>query len=402
MTAFRVSYDDSIVKFYDAHGREIGATTVSIQRCKAEEIDFSNGINPIRLRDGMMLITDGRSLGSIDQGRSYRWYAKTSALAKAGVHMNTAWKPSYGVIDGGKFVFHNLDDTTNLVVVANLDVVIALKKVDNDVVRRGLTVMPLLDAMINIDPMLSCKSLKTICVDHHGQYEDWMEFPERVMSDLFEAYKEKFNVFSQNEACSFGELHDCLFENMLRISLTQRPTSSLGYDGTSSSFLRDRMMFVKSGYLTDNCCGDIAWYLARDEETAPMRAVSTSYPVTVFNNVYAFVSDKSGIRPKSRHIKYSFVFIFPAIDVEGRHYAYGSFLAMHPNSQVDFYGSLFEDLSPREEFYIDFLFSDHVNGNLKRETNPGEYFRRRQMPTRCRHALVDKIKECFLANKKAT
>ena len=77
MRAFKVSYDDSIVKFYDSRSREIKTSIVNVQKCTTDQADISKGINAFKLKDGFTLVTDAKHLGGKDQGRYYRMVRKS-------------------------------------------------------------------------------------------------------------------------------------------------------------------------------------------------------------------------------------------------------------------------------------------------------------------------------------
>lgn len=417
MSVFRVSYDDSVVKFADRYLRDFRTTSVNVQKCTIDQAEVSKGINLVKIKDNFCLTTDARNLGGQEQGRSYRWYVKTSALAKEKLSMNTVWQPAYCVIQKGRFAFSNMTNDerintadenesgiageTNLLIVPNLEVCTAFKR--SEWYRGDILVMPLLETIVNVCPIHSGKSLKALCADISQAYEDWMDNPFHVMANLFNHFKPKFNELSQKEACSFGELHDCLFENTFKLSLHQKPSSSLGYDGTTSLFLKNRRMFVKSSLISADNYGDIPWHLADDKETEVLRV---SKPMTVFNDVFAIVSKEVKVIPKGDSVEYLALFIFPAMEIDGKSYPYGSMVGLMPNGQMDFRGPLFEDISPREQFCIDYLFNEHAkvlevgHSNLKKDTNPAEYCRKMYFPSGCRSSLIEKVKDCFLLNKR--
>jgi hypothetical protein len=402
---FDVKYDGDVVKFYDERLNEFDQVSLTVHCSRSDLLEAIQGSNKISLRNGMCLVSDATNIQGTDEGTSHMWYAKLSGLLKAKLSMNTSWNPAFVYIkrdgeDRGKFRKSDFAPNTNIVIVPDNDTCIQMKKKENlelwNPERTNYLIMPLLETIRNVYPIHTGLTLRRLVAKLEGEYnEEWMEKPHRVMSVLFHKFIGKFNELSQREACSLGELHKCLFPNTFRVSLSARPSSS-SYIGTtffSTDLKESVIMTTKSSLFAAEDYGDVPWFLVSDKER---ETISGNKNVRHWNKEFVILSDQNNMALRSDSVEYRLLVVFPRMDIDGQIREYGSTIGWPANGQVDFRGPLFDDISPREEMIIEFLFEKFALGTLEPNMNPIEQYRLRPLPGKCRVELIDKIKRELL------
>jgi hypothetical protein len=406
MTAFDVRYDGNVVRFYDKHLNEFEQTSLTVQCIRSDLSEIVDGFNKLPLRNGMLLVSDS-TIRSPDQSASYGWYVLSSALIKTKIKMNTDWNPAYLWIETSKKkvtgdtsesnneerMINGITGDTNLIVVPDLITAFHIRK---KMEYRNFLILPLLETIANIFPIYTGLTLSRLVARILGGYdEEWMDKPGRVMCVLFGKFVNKFNEISTKEACPFSELHSCLFRNTFKQSIPERPP----LDKTGVSFYCTKpnervIMTVKSSLFSSEDYGDIAWSLATDAERA---SLAPKDKVRHWNGIFIILPEDTRIQPKGESITYQRLVVFPRMEIGQQIYEYGSMMGLTLGMGLDYRGPLFEDMSPREEMIIQFLFDKFINGSPSLPMiNAIELFRMTPIPGKCRPDFIEKIKREFI------
>ena len=403
-----------MVRFYDEKLQEFKKTSLVVQWHKSDISDISDGQDKVVLKNGTCLVYDATNIRSEDVGRSYPWYVMSSALKKAGIAMNSLWNPAFAYIYKGMIVVENFASDTNIIVVPDKSTCIQMKNVEASTIMKrddngtltslgGLNpsqflVLPLKETITHIYPIHSGLTLlrMAICI-RKGYEEEWMDNPVKVMNFLFSNFVSKFNELSRMEACPITELYNCLFANTFRVSLDRLPISDI-YTGVSFYATREDervIITTKSSLFTHEDYGDIAWFLMTDKDR---EGVSGADKVKHWNGKFVILPENPRIIIRGESILFERLIIFPQIEIDRVTHEYGSMIGMLTNGQLDYRGSLFDDISEREEEIIRCLFNEFVNGALTNNYNPIEGLKTSRIRGRCRVQLIDKIKKILITH----
>ena len=402
MTAYDVRYDGNVVRFFDRNQKEFEQVSLTVHSVSPDVSEIIEGLNKLRIKNGMVLVYDSSYKGQ-DVSNSYTWYVITSALLKGKIRMNTSWTPCFIWVDsnGQEHITNAITENTNLIVVPNTDTANKIRRAGK---YLGYLILPLIETITNIFPIHTGLTLTRLACRLRGAYDEtWMNDLGRVMCNLFDTFVDRFNEISTKEGCPFSELHSCLFRNTFRASISERPDNSMYqetsfyYNGTKG----DLAMIVKSSLVSNDDYGDIAWSLLSNEDRANM---ARTKGVKKWNGVFSFVPAVQTSDKKEGTIVYRRLVIFPRMEIapmvpgHGPTICpYGSMIGLTEKAGLDFRGELFDDMSPREEIIISFLFDKFINNSKSlREINVIEIYRMVPIPGKCRPDFIEKIRQEFV------
>ena len=152
-------------------------------------------------------------------------------------------------------------------------------------------------------------------------------------------------------------------------------------------------MTSKSSLISSEDYGDIAWFSLSEEERTN---ITNKLGLKLWNGVFALFPETSNIQAKSDSVVYCRVVIFPEMKIGNQNYAYESMIGLLPNEQIEFRGTLFDDITPREEIIIGSLFAEFINDSLDSTLNPIEMFRNARLEGKCRAELINELKRVML------
>jgi hypothetical protein len=160
-------------------------------------------------------------------------------------------------------------------------------------------------------------------------------------------------------------------------------------------YLESVYLFVKSSLMSAENYGDIAWFKGTQAER---ELYSNPERVKVFNGVFAIAGENTKLNIKSDKIYYERLVILPKMDIDGIHYEYGNMIGVFKTGQIDFRGVVFDDLSPREEVILCFLFNEYINDALESNLKVLDLFKRTTVPGVCRIGLIENIRTILVRN----
>ncbi len=404
-TCFDVRYNNSVVSFYDEKLKEIGNVSLTVQCHRNDISSVSDGKNKITMLNGMCLCYDATNIRSHDVGSSYPWYVMSSALIKAGMNMNTVWNPAYAYIEKGIPLVRNFSEKSNIIIVPDIQTSLTLKSLSDTQLSelklpafKQYLVMPLRETITHLFPIYTGMTLMRMAIYFKKAYiEEWMEDVVVVMSSLFEQFVDEFNKLSKKEACSLTDLHICFFQNTFKVSMSIKPVSNITPNVSFYSTKPDERvtMVTKSSLFSVDEYGDTAWFLASDKER---EAVSGLDKVKHWNGVFVILPEEPRLLIRGERITYVRLVIFPQLRIEGYIHEYGSMIGLLPSGHLDYRGTLFEEMTPREEMIVQSLFGHFINRTLQPDFNPIEIYKATRCPGRCRTEFVEEIKRVFLTH----
>lgn len=385
MTVYDAQYDENTVKFYDKELKEFHSVQLMIQCHRSDLSEVSDGLNKVFLRNNTCLVYDATNIRGTDKGNEYPWYATTSGLMKAKLRMNTEWNPAFSWVCKGELQITSMSDNTNVIIVPDLATSLEVKRR-----FKNRVVVPLLETITHIFPIHTGRTLQRIAIHLFNKFdEEWMEEINKVMSVLFERFKGKLNELSSCEGKSIGELYRCSFENTFKAVVEKRETPYIPISFYSTEPGRDVYLTSRSSLISKDDYGDIQWSLASDKER---ETVSVKHQ----NGKLVILPENTRLPIKADYITYNRIVIFPQMEfAQGIHEA-GSMIGLLLNGQLDFRGSLFDDISEREEIIIGKLFEEFINRCLTDKFNPIEMYGASRLRGKCRPDLIDKVKRIFI------